>query len=115
MVAPLMAAPFLRHWYVKGAVPVAVTENVAALPTVTDWLAGCAVMAGLVTAGGGVGGGFGVVPLPLPPLSPPPQPTNTIQKKPRNNADRNRDQSWWLSFVCSESVLSKGMAWGVNE
>jgi len=90
-------------------VPAAVTENDAALPTVTVWLAGCAVIVGPVAAEGGLGG-FGVVLLPLPPLSPPPQPTNPTQTKPRNNAGRNRDRSWRIKFVCSESVLIKSMA-----
>ena len=31
--------------------PLAVTVNVAVLPTITDWLAGCVVMLGAVTAG----------------------------------------------------------------
>ncbi len=35
-VAPLIAALFLLHWYDKGAVPDAVTENVAVAPTATD-------------------------------------------------------------------------------
>jgi hypothetical protein len=49
-VAPLIAAPFLLHWYVIGDVPVAVTENDAVFPAMTDWLAGCAVIAGAAVA-----------------------------------------------------------------
>jgi hypothetical protein len=45
-VAPLIGAPFLLHWYVSGAVPVAATVNEAVFPAITVWLAGCVVMAG---------------------------------------------------------------------
>jgi hypothetical protein len=48
-VAPLIAAPFLLHWYVMGDVPVAATVNEAALPAITVWLAGCDVMVGATT------------------------------------------------------------------
>ena len=40
LVAPLMATPFLYHWYVSGPVPLAETLNVAVCPTVTVWLTG---------------------------------------------------------------------------
>jgi len=49
-VAPLMATPFLLHWYVRGAEPVAVTENVAACPAATVLLTGCEVIAGATMA-----------------------------------------------------------------
>ncbi len=45
-VAPLIAALFLLHWYVMGAVPVAATVNEAVFPAITVWLAGCVVIAG---------------------------------------------------------------------
>ncbi len=48
-VAPPIAAPFLLHWYVRGAVPVAATVNEAVFPAITDWLAGCVEMAGATT------------------------------------------------------------------
>ena len=47
MVAPLIAAPFFCHWYVKGCVPEAATVNVAVCPAITVALAGW-----LVTLGG---------------------------------------------------------------
>ena len=43
-----MLTPFFCHWYVKGAVPVAVAENMADCPTLTVWPAGCSVNAGAV-------------------------------------------------------------------
>jgi hypothetical protein len=60
-VAPLSIAPFLRHWYVIGEVPVAATLNVAVLPATMFTLAGCVEIAGAITAGGG-----GVTALPVP-------------------------------------------------
>jgi hypothetical protein len=45
-VAPLIAAPFMLHWYAIGAVPVAATLKVAVWPAVIFALAGCEVMAG---------------------------------------------------------------------
>ena len=53
-VAPLMVTPPSYHWYVRGAVPVAVTLKVAVCPTVTVWLAGGVVITGAF--------GFTVVP-----------------------------------------------------
>ncbi len=47
-----MAAPFLFHWYDSGAVPVAVTENVAVWPTDTDWPTGCPIIEGAESLGG---------------------------------------------------------------
>src|SRR5438093_702913 len=45
-VAPsVIFTPFFRHWYVR-AVPVAVTEKFAVLPTQTVWAAGCPVIPG---------------------------------------------------------------------
>jgi hypothetical protein len=41
----------MNHWYVSGAVPVAVTENVADCPAVTVRLAGCTVIEGATGAG----------------------------------------------------------------
>jgi len=43
-----MLTPPLRHWYVNGAVPPAVTEKEAVCPAVTVWPAGCVVMEGAV-------------------------------------------------------------------
>jgi hypothetical protein len=40
LVAPEMFTPFLRHWYCKGAVPVAVTLKVAVCPSLTVLFAG---------------------------------------------------------------------------
>jgi hypothetical protein len=34
------------HWYVRGAVPVAVTLSVAIVPGAIDWLCGCVVIIG---------------------------------------------------------------------
>jgi len=45
-VAPLMAVPFFRHWYVRGAEPLAPTLKVAVAPAFTVALAGWVVMAG---------------------------------------------------------------------
>ena len=45
-VAPKMAVPFLYHWYVRGAVPLAVTLKDAVCPTVTVMLAGGVVIVG---------------------------------------------------------------------
>ena len=39
-------APFFCHWYANGAVPAAVTVNVAICPTVTVRLAGCVLIVG---------------------------------------------------------------------
>ena len=50
-VAPAIVEPFLNHWKVKGAVPAAVTENVADCPCVTAVLTGCTMMDGAVGAG----------------------------------------------------------------
>jgi hypothetical protein len=41
-----MLALFFCHWYARGAVPVAATENVAAWPAVTPWFAGWVENAG---------------------------------------------------------------------
>ena len=41
-----MSTPFLRHWYVNGAVPVATTEKFAPRVWQTVTLAGCVVIAG---------------------------------------------------------------------
>jgi hypothetical protein len=49
-VAPLIAAPFLLHWYVMGDVPLAATVNNAVFPTITDWLAGCVMIVGATVA-----------------------------------------------------------------
>jgi hypothetical protein len=46
-----MAEPFLLHWYAKGAVPAAVTENVADWPSVTAMATGCVAIAGGLGAG----------------------------------------------------------------
>jgi hypothetical protein len=40
-VAPGMGSPFLLHWYVIGAVPIAVALNVAFVPTSTVRFCGC--------------------------------------------------------------------------
>ena len=45
-VAPLIAAPFLLHWYVNGAVPVAATVKEAVFPAITVWLTGWVEIAG---------------------------------------------------------------------
>jgi len=45
-----MGLPLLCHWYVSGAVPVAVTLKVAVCPAVTVIEAGGTVMAGGVGA-----------------------------------------------------------------
>ena len=45
-VAPPIAAPFFIHWYVRAAVPDAVTAKVAVCPDATLRLAGCVVMDG---------------------------------------------------------------------
>ena len=45
-----MATPFFFHWWVKGPVPLAVTENVAVCPAVTVWFAGCNVTIGATRA-----------------------------------------------------------------
>jgi len=46
-----MLAPFFCHWYASGAVPVAVTVNVAVCPAVTAWFTGCVEIAGATGAG----------------------------------------------------------------
>ncbi len=48
-VAPVIAAPSLRHWYVMGAVPEAATTNEADFPASIVWLAGCVMIAGATT------------------------------------------------------------------
>ena len=48
--APLIAKPFLLHWYVMGDVPVAVTANEAVFPANTVWLAGWVVIVGATVA-----------------------------------------------------------------
>ena len=45
----LIAAPFLLHWYVMGAVPEAATTNEADFPASIVWLAGCVMIAGATT------------------------------------------------------------------
>jgi hypothetical protein len=45
-VAPLIDPPFFIHWYVKGEVPEALTENDAVCPAITVRLAGWPVMVG---------------------------------------------------------------------
>jgi hypothetical protein len=47
-VAPAMGPPLLCHWYVSGAVPVAVTLKVAVCPAVTVIEVGGTVMVGFV-------------------------------------------------------------------
>ena len=51
-VAPATAAPFLLHWYERGAVPVAVTLNVAVAGAATAWFCGWEVVDGAKTGGG---------------------------------------------------------------
>ncbi len=46
LVAPLIAVPFLRHWYDSGAAPVAVTAKVAFAPIALFRLAGWLAMVG---------------------------------------------------------------------
>ena len=46
-----MALLPLRHWYERGAVPVAVTENVTESKAVFVWLDGCIVIDGEVQEG----------------------------------------------------------------
>jgi len=41
-----MLTPFLRHWYAKGVIPLAVTLNTAFWPPVTVRFVGWAVIAG---------------------------------------------------------------------
>src|SRR5260370_20689150 len=45
-----MFTPFFCHWYVSGAVPAAVTVNVAVCPAVTVWFAGWVVIVGATGA-----------------------------------------------------------------
>jgi len=45
-VAPSIATPLRRHWYVSGAVPEAVTARVCEPPTASAAPAGCAVREG---------------------------------------------------------------------
>lgn len=47
--------PFFCHWYESGAVPAATTENVAAWPAETVWLAGCVLMEGAAAGAGWLG------------------------------------------------------------
>ena len=49
-VAPEIALPFFFHWYVRGAVPVAVTVKPAVCPAITLVLTGCDVMDGATGA-----------------------------------------------------------------
>lgn len=46
MELPVVGEPPWNHWYARGAVPVAVTDNVVVEPDVMVLLVGCAVMAG---------------------------------------------------------------------
>jgi hypothetical protein len=39
-VAPAISELFFRHWYARGAVPVATTENLAVAPAFAVWLVG---------------------------------------------------------------------------
>ena len=64
-VAPVIAAPPLLHWYENGAVPLAVTVNVAASPTDRNRSAGWVVIEGAAGTAG--------VELSVPP---PPQSTS---------------------------------------
>ena len=50
LVAPDNATPSFRHWYVSGAVPVAVTLKLAAWPAVTVLATGWTVIAGATGA-----------------------------------------------------------------
>lgn len=59
-VAPLIAVPFIFHWYVMGDVPVAAMLNVAVCPAVIFALAGCVEIAGAIAVLVVVG------PLPVP-------------------------------------------------
>src|ERR1700687_3210595 len=52
-VAPATAAPFLLHWYERGAVPVAVTLNVAVAGAATAWFCGWGGIDGGETGRGG--------------------------------------------------------------
>jgi hypothetical protein len=45
-VAPVIAVPFFRHWYVNGAEPVAVTENTTFAPGATAAANGWTVITG---------------------------------------------------------------------
>src|SRR5258705_3241556 len=45
-----MFTPFFCHWQASGAVPAAVTVNVAVCPAVTVWFAGCVVIVGATGA-----------------------------------------------------------------
>ena len=67
------------HWYERGAVPVAVTLNVAVAGAVTVWFWGWAVIDG-ATAGGGGG----------EELPPPPQPEATKTMTETRRAERIR-------------------------
>jgi hypothetical protein len=58
--APLIAAPFLLHWYFMGDVPVAAILNVAV------WPAKILVFEGCVEMDGAIAEGAGVCPLPVP-------------------------------------------------
>jgi len=49
-VAPPIAIAFFIHWYVIGAVPAAITVNVAVCPAVTVLLEGCVVIVGATAA-----------------------------------------------------------------
>ena len=44
-----MFTAFLRHWYVRGAVPAATTEKLAAAPSQTVAPTGCAVIDSVFT------------------------------------------------------------------
>jgi hypothetical protein len=45
-VAPLILAPFFRHWNESASGLVAVTLKEAGKPAQADWFAGCPVMVG---------------------------------------------------------------------
>ena len=75
-----MAVPFSFHWYDSGAVPVAVTLNVAVDGAVTVWFCGCVVIEGATDEG--------VVEEAVEELPPPPQLGST-----RHANDDNREIS----------------------
>src|SRR5215469_3886318 len=101
-VAPDRAAPFLDHWYTKGAEPLADTEKVAPCPLSTDWLCGCVAIVGPVADGVDE------------PEEPPPHPTRTQESAKANSwcrAFRMPRMPWvprgdWFFFnVYSDSHL----------
>ena len=86
-MAPLRAAPFWFHWYERGAVPVALTLNVAVAGAVTVWLCGWTLIEG-VTAGDAGGG-------ELPPQPPHPNATKAMtQINEKIRAARLLKASW---------------------